>query len=301
MNILILGGNGYIGSALYKNLQEYDVNSIDRCFFGKNLGYSIDKNISKITKEDLEKYNIVILLASHSSVGLCQYDKPGSIKNNIVNAIHITELLKDHQKFIYASSASVYGAQPDPCIETQMGYQTYNWYDITKQTLDVYMESLIRIGKPIIGLRFGTVCGPSPNTRKDLFINNMVHNAINNHNLWYNNGYAKRSVLTIKDLITAFNAIIHNNFVSGIYNLKSFDTTIYQAVEIVSSTFDVPIEHRPDTISYNFTLDQTLFCKTFDWQPCNVLQDVIMDLSKASDYSSWCDREKWSNKDGYEF
>jgi nucleoside-diphosphate-sugar epimerase len=23
MNILILGGNGYIGSALYKNLQEY--------------------------------------------------------------------------------------------------------------------------------------------------------------------------------------------------------------------------------------------------------------------------------------
>ena len=74
MKILLIGGNGYIGSRLYKQLKnkQYSVDNLDLCWYGKIYDETIVKNYDDLTKQELEKYTHIILLAGFSSVGMCK-------------------------------------------------------------------------------------------------------------------------------------------------------------------------------------------------------------------------------------
>lgn len=294
MKILLLGGNGYAGSALWTGLKDHHLNSIDLCMFGKDLGYSDKIDIADLTQEQIADFDVVILLAAHSSVGLCITAPLGAVKNNIENFVHITNIMKPDQKLIYASSTSVYGQSGTNCTESQTSWAHYNWYDITKKSLDVLAQSLIQKGRPIVGLRFGTICGPSPNTRQDLFLNSMTSSALSNGSLWVNNLSSWRSVLAISDLVSAFDKLINHKFVPGIYNLKSFDTNMGTASQLIANRTGVSIEYREDDASsYNFTVDHQKFCQTFDWEPQMSIESVVAQLIEQLPTVSLSLRTNW--------
>lgn len=246
MKILIFGGNGYVGSALYKSLySKYDVTSIDLCVFGKNLGHSLIQDVGKINDSILQSYDVIIMLSAHSSVPLCISDPTGAIKNNVTNLLNIAKILNSNQKFIYASSTSCYGQSTYNAAENQTSYQLHNWYDVTKTVTDEIVQSMIAQGASIVGLRFGTVCGVSDNTRNDLFINSMIYGIKSNKEYWVANSQSKRSVLAINDAVTAITQLISGQFISGIYNLKSFDCSIADVANILQErTGIVPYEKK---------------------------------------------------------
>lgn len=300
MKILLLGGNGYVGSEVYSQLTNHDVTSWDLCVWGTNLGYSHMKDVKHITTHDLDAHDVIIMLSAHSSVGMCKQDPTGAIINNVHNTCHVAQLLGPNQKLIYASSTSVYGRQPEPCSETQESLQHVNWYDITKQMVDTLMKEQIQSGKQIMGLRFGTICGVSENTRSDLFLNNMVQNVRQQGHFWVNNLHVRRSVLAVKDAARAIRDVCEKPFVPGIYNLKSFDTHMQQAADLIKHKLNVSYEIRPpDHNTYDFTVDDDLFCKTFDWTPSQTIQDVIADLAQDGHVNSWCARANWPQGNSY--
>jgi nucleoside-diphosphate-sugar epimerase len=302
MRVLLLGGNGYVGSALNQGLHGFDIHSVDLCLFGANLAYSLQTDVSTLCKKHLQDYDVVIILTAHSSVSLCVTDPVGAIRNNVWNPMRIAHMLSPKQKFIYASSTGVYGQTTQACTESDVTYQHHNWYDITKQTLDVGMEKLISEGGQIVGLRFGTVCGVAPNMRKDLFLNSMVHHACTQNQLWFNNANSRRSVLATSDLVQAFQTLLDSDFVPGIYNLKSFDTHMAEAAHTVANQLSVPITKKPDdTNSYDFVVDHTSFCNTYAWQPQETLASLINALNQSGNYHTWFDRAKWPQGIGYEF
>ena len=100
-NILVLGNRGYIGSYLcYAFSKKYNITGIDIGWFDKSVP-SIDYRT--LSKQDLKKFDIIILLAGHSSVRMCEGDLISSFKNNVVNFVELlTKVGK--QKLIYASS-----------------------------------------------------------------------------------------------------------------------------------------------------------------------------------------------------
>jgi len=162
------------------------------------------------------------------------------------------------------------------------------------------MQRLINDGKQIVGLRFGTVCGVSPNTRSDLFLNSMIHHAHAYKLFWVKNLNSTRSVLGIKDLVHAVSNICANKFVPGIYNLKSFDITMQQAADHINQQLGVPYQVRePDAISYDFRVNQQLFCNTYSWQPSQTLQSIITDLSQDYNSYTWCARPSWPQGTSY--
>ena len=58
MKILLLGGNGYIGSKFYPTIKDkHTVKSIDLCLFQKDLGYSEKINFNSV---DITEYDIII-------------------------------------------------------------------------------------------------------------------------------------------------------------------------------------------------------------------------------------------------
>ena len=147
--VLIIGGTGYIGSALTANLRtvyDYDVTTADIGWFSENDA-DIPWDMYDLTDGwDLEQYDTVILLAGHSSVKMCweEWGK-NSILNNVSNLMGLVMKLPPTTRFIYMSSSSVYGNTKDLNVtEDHPLGAPHNFYDFTKQVIDNYMLTLDR-------------------------------------------------------------------------------------------------------------------------------------------------------------
>ena len=87
MSVLILGGEGYIGSRLQQVLREqFTVDIVDPCWHHGCLNPSvICKDYADLTAEFLSNYNVIIVLAGHSSIKSCEGDIKHSWLNNVTN------------------------------------------------------------------------------------------------------------------------------------------------------------------------------------------------------------------------
>jgi hypothetical protein len=74
--ILLIGGDGYIGSVFKQSRQ--DITSVDIGWFSN----SEPTDMKDITKDFLSNFSDVVILAGHSSVMMCKGDFPSTYNNN---------------------------------------------------------------------------------------------------------------------------------------------------------------------------------------------------------------------------
>tara|TARA_R100001463_G_scaffold39983_1_gene85275 strand:+ start:1025 stop:1915 length:891 start_codon:yes stop_codon:yes gene_type:complete len=274
---LILGGNGYIGSALYSKI---NADSVDLCLFGSDLGYSKIANFDSV---DISEYKNIILLAGHSSVQMCEHNKPNAWINNVDYFYNLCEKLRDDQLLIYASSASVYGQKTNICTESDLNINPINHYDLTKINIDIIANKFINDGKKIVGLRFGTVNGFSPNIRSDLMINSMVYSYKTKGSIWVSNSWIKRPILAIDDLVRAIDKIINaDQKYLGQYNLCSFNRTVDEISDTVSKVLDCEIvKNKNSNKVYDFEISNKNFQKDYDFTFKCDIESVIISMVDA--------------------
>lgn len=274
--ILVIGGCGYIGSALYRHLQAkgYDVVSVDLEIRGNPLGranWYLDYR--NITADQFAKFDTIIWLAGHSSVPQSVSDPVGAFSNNLTGLVELATKLSG-QKLIYASSSSVYDGQFE-AAETVKPRQARNVYDYTKWAADEAMRLLY---KNYYALRFGTVCGASPNTRDDLMINAMVKNAIERGKVEIRNQTVRRPILGIRDLCRAVERLAVIPVQPGVYNLASFNSAVEPIAEIVSSLCRVPYLTGKDTECYNFSVSCDKIKSALSFKPSETIETITMSL-----------------------
>ena len=300
--ILIIGGNGYIGNRLYEFLDAtHDVDVIDTCWFGKTIKDTIVKDYSKMGKGFYSDYDTIILLAGHSSVKMSESTLSSCFKNNVTNFIDLLEKL-DKQKFIYASSSSVYGSVGGKTVnEKYYGFEPYNQYDISKHTADLYA---VKSDVEYYGLRFGTANGYSPVLRTDVMINAMVNSALKDGKIKLFIKDTMRPILGLNDLCGAVKTIIDNDTDErGLYNLASFNKTAEQIAYEVGSFMNIPvIEYESDpnnitnvknqTKSYNFSISTLKFRKTFKFKFKETVESITKSLINNWDMMKKTDRSK---------
>jgi len=308
--ILIIGGNGYIGTRLYEylsideeNMQsDKDIDIIDTCWFGKVIEDTIVEDYRNKTSEFFSKYDIIILLAGHSSVKMSEGNLNSCFKNNVTNYIQLLEKLNDKQKFIYASSSSVYGSVGGRTVnEKYYGFEPYNQYDISKHTADLYA---VKSDLEYYGLRFGTVNGYSPVLRTDVMINAMVNSALRDGEIKLFIKDTMRPILGLNDLCGAVETIIdHDKDERGLYNLASFNKTAEQIAHEVGSVMNVPvIEYETDptnitntkiqTKTYNFSISTLKFRKTFKFKFKETVESITESLINNWDTMKKTDRSE---------
>ena len=274
--ILIIGGSGYVGSRLCNDYKDtYDITLIDKTP-SNSIVYNYNCDFNNLNKEFYSNYDVIILLAGHSSVKMCEGGIESAFNNNVRNFVNLINKLLPHQKFIYASSSSVYGNVGKKIVNEQYhNFVPHNYYDITKHMIDLYAD---KIPCEYYGLRFGTVNGYSPVVRKDIMINSMVYNAINDGEIKLYIKDIIRPILGINDLSKAIKCIIESDKDNrGIYNLASFNETAENIAYGVSRVVNIPVneyETDPTNISniklqtknYNFSIDSSKFIKTFNFE-----------------------------------
>jgi len=277
MNILLIGGNGYIGSKfyhLYKN--EHTITSIDLCLFHSNLGYSTEINYNEI---DIDQYDVIVCLAGHSSVPMCEYSPKNSWQNNVTYFHNLCSKITN-QKLIYASSASVYGKTVGISTESSdINFNVINHYDLQKITIDLIANKYINEGKNIIGLRFGTVNGASINARSDLMINSMVKSAIETNQVHAKNLHIRRAILGINDACRAIAKIATTNINPGQYNLASFNSTVGDIANTVCNILGAELVTHPDDLFvYDFELDTSQFTNSTGFLFTDTIPSLIEEL-----------------------
>jgi nucleoside-diphosphate-sugar epimerase len=294
--LLVIGGNGYIGSRLIHDFQNlYKVSSVDLCWYGKDNQQSEIVDFNKLSKEYLKDFDLILLLAGHSSVKMCLGDITSSWNNNVLNFINLIEKLDKLQTLIYASSGSIYGNSNTTKEDELIKFKPINNYDLTKYNLDLIAQKYILQGYSIVGLRFGTVNGWSPNTREELMINSMVKKSLEEKLLYANNLSIKRPILGLSDLSNAVRKIIDNP-VQGIYNLASFCSNVNEISKTISKVLQTETIILPDTANnYDFVMDTSKFQITYNFEFNSTLENITREILEKNDSIIYSNRNQYKN------
>ena len=295
--ILLIGGCGYIGSQLFNFLdKKYNVESVDLELFGNPKIKNSKINFKNLSEDYLSQFSDIILLAGHSSVKMCEENLIGCFKNNVEYFVELLTKIKDNQKFIYASSSSVYGNVNRNIVnENCEEYVAGSFYDLSKAEIDHYAKIFDKVN--YYGLRFGTVNGYSPNIRTDIMINAMVNSILDTNIIKVFNPMVRRPILWINDLCRAIEKIIIEGDKSkrGLYNLASFNSTVDMIGRKVANVFEGSelqiIENEPSKEElelnkklhskvYDFSISSDKFITTFDFQFEGTIEIIARELKE---------------------
>ena len=152
--VLVVGGAGYIGSHISKHLAKngYTPVIVDRNvkdnFIAKKFSDVYEINLPRdihLLDDIIKRYNIdcCIHTAAYTSVGKSVKQPDSYYQNNVVMTLQLLNKLKelDVKKFIFSSSAAVYGVPKDGvCFDTEKNLDPINPYGTTK----LIVEKMLR-------------------------------------------------------------------------------------------------------------------------------------------------------------
>ena len=177
MNILVIGGAGYIGSHVTYELcdQGYKVTVLDNLSTGflnniDNRAKFIQHSFSKenILNKILKDIDCVIHLAALKAAGDSMTDPVKYSKSNIIDSINLINTCVENnvKSFIFSSSAAVYGYPQYLPIDEKHSLNPINYYGFTKLIIEQHLLWLNNLkGLNISLLRYFNAAGYDINGR----------------------------------------------------------------------------------------------------------------------------------------
>ena len=215
--ILVIGGAGYIGSALLPKLLDrgHHVRLLDLFLFGKEpivdvIGHpnlqivqADFRHVDKIVQA-MNGMEEVIHLGAIVGDPACSLDQDLTIEVNLMAVRMIAEVAKGSgiRRFCFASTCSVYGAN-DEILDERSHLHPLSLYARSKLASEkVLIQMADDRFSPVI-LRFGTVFGLSGRTRFDLVINLLTAKAVKEGKITVFGGGQWRPFLHVSDAALA--------------------------------------------------------------------------------------------------
>jgi nucleoside-diphosphate-sugar epimerase len=190
--VLVIGGAGYIGSALVEQLlaRKLQVTVFDALHFGEGALARVSNHPQLVLiREDFR--HIEVLARAMEGVGsvihlgglvgdpACALDSDLTIDVNVTATKVIGEIAKAAgvRRFIFASSCSVYGACDD-VVDESARFNPQSLYARTKVASEAILAPLNSPDFAVTCLRFATIYGISGRTRFDLVVNLLCAKAV---------------------------------------------------------------------------------------------------------------------------
>jgi len=288
MRVLITGGGGYLGSLLSRKLLEknYQVRVIDALWYGEEPIKPLLSNENfELIKEDIRNLvttvramkdvDAVIHLASLVGMPASSIEPMTSEEINYLATKNIAELCELHDigTYIFASTCSVYGKQPNQLISEKTHCMPLDFYSEQKYKSERAIGWLNNA--PTI-YRFGTLFGLSPRPRFDLVINLFIAQALIEGKITVHGGNQNRPFLHVSDAADALIFGIEKD-VSGTYNVVGENLTILQAAERISklSGCEIEISEESDERDYKVSSEKI---KQIGFNPSKSIEDAFQEF-----------------------
>jgi len=233
MNILVVGGAGYVGGGIVDKLQEkHHVTVYDSLIyeneFRKNVNfiYGDIRDYSKLNNL-LKNYDSVVWLAALVGDGACSINPTLTYEINSESVKNLVSNFKG--KIIFFSTCSVYGAQ-EGVLNEESEVNPLSEYAKSK----LVAEDILTNSDAII-FRLGTLFGIGDEfsrIRLDLVVNVLVTKALIDKKMSVFGGEQWRPLLHVKDVANAVDHTIESSL-KGVYNLHYKNFKISEIADVI--------------------------------------------------------------------
>lgn len=302
--ICITGGGGYVGSQLVPYLlnQGYEVTVLDKCWYGfRSDVFASVANDDRLNlwigdirnPEDLDRtfkgQDAVIHLACISNDPSFELDPDLGRSINLDCFPDILKAVKraNIKRFIYASSSSVYGVQPEGNVTEKSACKPLTDYSKFKLLCEDMLTDFNMGSTEWVILRPATVCGWAPRLRLDLAVNIMTIQALVNKKMTVFGGQQLRPNINIKDMVRAYAAALIAPKAQAhrqVFNVGFENKTILEIAQLVQKNVGGEIvvdENAADTRSYQVNSDKIEYEMGFT--PKSSIESAIRSLKIAYD------------------
>ncbi len=218
--ILVVGGAGYIGSVLSRELlnKGYSVKIFDRLYFGeegiKEIRPQIDLVVGDMRQfppSVLDDVSAVINLGGLSNDPTAEYNPQANYEMNTLSSTYIANICRERgvRRYVFASSCSVYFS-PEKKVEDiifteDTKIQPSSVYSISKYEAEKNLLSLTSDDFSPVIIRIGTAFGFSPRMRYDLVVNTFIKDALSRGYITlHSKGEMHRPLIDVREVANAF-------------------------------------------------------------------------------------------------
>mgnify|MGYP001308557236 FL=1 len=240
--VIVTGGAGFIGSYLARMLEHQtneDIIIVDDLSDGKKFSNISDIKIcdyldrkeflKSINKNDNFLENIKCVFHQGACTDTTEWDGNYMMNNNYTfSKILLKACLQKNVRFIYASSAAVYGSS-DKFNEHENNESPLNVYGYSKLLFDQYVRKLsLSKNNQVVGLRYFNVYGPGEEHKGKMasvvyhFNQQILDHGIANlfkGSHGFEDGEQLRDFIFVKDIAEVNLWFYQNSQISGIFNL----------------------------------------------------------------------------------
>jgi nucleoside-diphosphate-sugar epimerase len=192
------------------------------------------------------------------------------------------------QRFIYASSSSVYGVKEEEKVTEKLSLNPLTDYSKFKAMCEPILLEKTSNNFITTVVRPATLCGYAPRQRLDLSVNILTNHAVNERLIRVFGGDQYRPNLHIDDMCDAYLNLLDQpeSLVNGeIFNIGAENMSIREISELVAAEIGQPLEIRventPDNRSYRVSSEYIK--EKIGFTPKLGVREAVRDLKNAFD------------------
>ena len=296
--ILITGGGGYVGAKLVPALLEknYSVTALDLFIYGKEV---LDEhNNLKVVVGDIRDINILNeVLPGHDAVihlACISNDPSFELNPQLGQSINLdafepmVQIAKKSkvQRFIYASSSSVYGLKAEKNVTEDVSLEPLTDYSKFKVECEKILKPFNSDDFTTVTIRPATVCGYSRRQRLDVVVNILTNLAFNKREISIFGGKQLRPNIHIDDMVRSYILMLEarKDDISGeVFNVGYDNLSIENIATKVKNIVgeDVKLKTTPTDDNRSYHISSSKIQKQLDFLPMFGVDDAIKDLKLA--------------------
>ena len=296
--IFITGGAGYVGSKLVPKLLKlgYEVTVLDLMIYGENVLNSHEK-LKKIKGDIRNKSLLEKIIPGHDSVIhlACISNDPSyelnptlgkSINYDAFEPLVKVSVESNVNRFIYASSSSVYGIKKEKNVTEDMKLEPLTDYSKFKGECEKILNCYKSDNFITTTIRPSTVCGYAKRQRLDLVVNILTNHAFHNREIKVFGGDQLRPNVHIDDMVDSYLVILNaapKKINGQIFNVgfknQSVNELANDVKEVIGYDINIINTKSDDNRSYHVSSEKIKDILGFETK--YTIKDAVLDLKNA--------------------
>jgi len=307
--ILVIGGAGYVGSALVPKLLDegHYVRVLDTFWFGYDVfnDWVLKNGLTdrlKSIEGDIRHYDLKKAMTGVDCIihlACISNDPSFELNPTLGKSINYDAFLKvieaaqavGVERFIFASSSSVYGVKKEANVTEDLALEPLTDYSKYKAFCEMELQMIPTNILPWVIIRPATICGYASRLRLDLTVNILTMAALKGKiNVF--GGSQKRPNIHIDDMTDLYTKLVNEpdeKILGQTFNAGGNNHTVMEIAILVKNVVEnckktnVEIEVKPTSDLRSYHISSEKIKREINWAPRRNVSDAVYGLIRAFD------------------